>query len=122
VNDLEWDEFTSTIFLVGQPILVGSSLMYKFYKVPPICIATNGVRSYYVFGTANITRAYIHLSLHEHLVKAGENQAFKERTCTLIGEHVEKTPKATNSAIIMEVTRVQPWYNEPLRASNECFF
>jgi hypothetical protein len=38
-------------------------------------------------------------------VKAGEDQEIKEKTCKLIEEHVERTPKATNSAIIMEASK-----------------
>jgi hypothetical protein len=37
-------------------------------------------------------------------MKACENHDFKERMHTLIGEQVERTPKATNSTIVMEAT------------------
>jgi hypothetical protein len=47
----------------------------------------------------------VHLGLHEHLVKAGKNQEIIERTRTLIGEQVERTSKATNSASVMEATK-----------------
>jgi uncharacterized protein (UPF0179 family) len=73
-------------FSVGQPSPVGFSFECKNCKVPPICIATCGTRIYYVFGTANITHACIHLGLREYLVKVGKNQESKERTHTLIGE------------------------------------
>jgi hypothetical protein len=35
----------------------------------------------------------------------GEDQEIKERTRKLIEEQVEKTPKATNSAIVMEASK-----------------
>jgi hypothetical protein len=102
---MEWDGFTPTIFPVGQPAPAGLSLVCKIYKVPPICTATCGARIYYVFGTTNMTHACVHLGLHEHLVKASKNQEIKKRMRTLIGEEVERTPKATDLAIVMEATK-----------------
>jgi hypothetical protein len=52
-----------------------------------------------------MTRACIHLGVHEHPMKDGVYQDFKDRTCILFGEQVEKTPHATNSAIVMEATK-----------------
>jgi hypothetical protein len=105
VNEQEWNGFIVTTIPVGQPAPVGSSLVYKICKVPPVCIATCATRIYYVFGAANMTRACMHLGLHEHLVKVGEDQEIKERTRKLIEEPIERTPKATNSAIVMEVSK-----------------
>jgi hypothetical protein len=105
MNVMEWDGFTPMIFAVGQLAPDGSTFVCKICKVPPICIATYGARSYYVFGTANMTHACLHLGLYKYPVKAGENKEFKKRICTLIGKQVEKTPKATNSAIVMEATK-----------------
>jgi hypothetical protein len=51
-----------------------------------------------------MTRACLHLGVHEHPVKLGEDQEIKERTRRLIEEQVERTPKATNSAIVMEAS------------------
>jgi hypothetical protein len=52
-----------------------------------------------------MTRACLHLGVHEHPVKVGKDQDIKERTRKLIEEQVKKTPKATNSAIIMEASK-----------------
>jgi hypothetical protein len=52
-----------------------------------------------------MTRACIHLGVHKHPVKDGEYQDFKEQTRILLGEQVERTPHATNSAIVMEATK-----------------
>jgi hypothetical protein len=52
-----------------------------------------------------MTRACMHLGLHEHPMKVGENQEIKERMRKLIGEQVKKTPKATNSTIVIEATK-----------------
>jgi hypothetical protein len=79
VNEWEWDGFTVTTIPVGQPAPVGLSLVCKICKVPPVCIATCAARIYYVFGAANMTRACLHLGIHEHPVKVGEDQEIKER-------------------------------------------
>jgi hypothetical protein len=105
VNEWEWDGFTMTPIPVGQPAPEGSTLVCKICKVPPICVATCAARIYYVYGAGNVTQAYLHLGVYEHPVKVGEDQEIKERTRRLIEEQVERTPKATNSAIVMEASR-----------------
>ena len=52
-----------------------------------------------------MTRACLHLGVHEHHVKVREDQEIKERTRKLIEEQVERTSKATNFAIIMEASK-----------------
>ena len=47
----------------------------------------------------------MYLGIHKHIVKIGEDQEIKKRTHKLIEEHVEKTPKTTNSAIVMEASK-----------------
>jgi hypothetical protein len=47
----------------------------------------------------------VHLGIHEHPVKVGEDQEIKEKTRKLIEEQVERTPKANNSAIVMEASK-----------------
>jgi hypothetical protein len=105
VNELEWDGFTVTTIPIGQPVPAGSSLVCKICIVPSVCITTCGARIYYVSGSANMTPACVHLGLHEHPVKVGEDQEIKERTCKLIEEQVERTHKAANSAIVMEASK-----------------
>jgi hypothetical protein len=105
VNEREWDGFIVMTIPAGQPAPARSSLVYKICKVPPVCIATCSVRIYYVSRAANMTRACLHLGVHEHPVKVGEDQEIKERTHKLIEDQVERTPKATNSAIIMEASK-----------------
>jgi hypothetical protein len=105
VNEWEWDGFTMTTIPVRQPTPARSSLVYKICKVPPVYIATCVARIYYVYGATNKTCAYLHLRVHEHPVKVGEDQEIKERMRKLIEEQVERTPKATNSAIVMEARK-----------------
>ena len=90
VNEREWNGFTVTTFPIGQPAPAGSTLVCKICKVPPICVAACAARVYYVFGAAHITRACLHLGVHNHLVKVGEDQGIKERTCQLIEEQVRE--------------------------------
>jgi hypothetical protein len=47
----------------------------------------------------------MHLGVHEHPVKNGEYQDFKDPSRTLLKEQVEKTPQATKSSIVMEATK-----------------
>jgi hypothetical protein len=84
VNEREWDGFTMTTIPVGQPAPTGSTLVCKICKVLPICFATCAARIYYVYGAANMTRACLHLGVHEHPIKVGEDQEIKERTRKLI--------------------------------------
>jgi hypothetical protein len=105
LNETEWDGSTPIPFLVGGQPPSASSILCKICKTPPSCIATCGARIYYVFGRDDMTRACIHLGVHEHPVKDGEYQDFKEWTRTLLGEQVERTPHATNSTIVMEATK-----------------
>jgi hypothetical protein len=105
VNERDWDGFTVTTIPVGQPALAGSSLVCKICKVPPICIAACAARIYYVSGATNMTHACLHLGVHKHPMKVGEDQEIKERTRKLIEEQVERTPKTTNSAIVMEASK-----------------
>jgi hypothetical protein len=105
VNEMEWDGFIPTPFSVGEPAPDGSTLVCKICKVLLVCIANCGARIYYVLGPANMTRACLHLGVHKHLVKVGKDQEIKERTSKLIQEQVERSPKATNSTIVMEASK-----------------
>jgi hypothetical protein len=62
-----------TTIPVGQPAPARSSLVCKICKVLPVCIAICVAIIYYVYGTANMTRACLHLGVHEHPVKVGED-------------------------------------------------
>jgi hypothetical protein len=105
ISEREWDGFTVSTIPVGQSASAGLSLVCKICKVPLYYIATCAARIYYVYGSANKTRACLHLGVHEHPVKVGKDQEIKEKTRKLIEEQVKRTPKATNSAIIMEASK-----------------
>jgi hypothetical protein len=74
-------------------------------KPPPAYIATYEAKIYYVFGGDHMTHACVHLGVHEHPEKNGEYHDIKDRSRTLIEEHVDITPHATNSSIVMEATK-----------------
>jgi hypothetical protein len=107
MNETKWDGSTPTSFLRGYQPLSASSILCKICKTPSSYVATCGARIYYVFGRDDMTCACIHLGVHEHPVKDGEYHDFKDRTRTLLGEQVERTPHATNFAIVMEATKEQ---------------
>jgi hypothetical protein len=52
-----------------------------------------------------MARACVHLGFHEHPVTNGDYQDFKDRSCTPLGEQVERTSYTTNSSIVMEATK-----------------
>jgi hypothetical protein len=105
VNEREWDGFTVTTTPVGQPAPARSTLVCKICKVPSVCIATFATRIYYVYGAVNMTRACLHLGVHEHPMKVGEDQEIKEKMRKLIEDQVKRTPKATNFAIVIEASK-----------------
>jgi hypothetical protein len=52
-----------------------------------------------------MTRACVHLGVHEHPVKNREYQDFEDRSRILLEEQVKRTLHATNSSIVMEATK-----------------
>ena len=77
-----------TTIPIGQPVPAGSSLVYKICKVSPVYIATYAAKIYYVSRAASMTHAYLHLGIHKHLMKIGEDQEIKEKIHKLIEEQV----------------------------------
>lgn len=49
-----------------------------------------------------MSRACVHIGVHSHPVKIGVNREAQEKLTTLISEQVERTPSATNFAIVLE--------------------
>ena len=80
VNELEWVGMLAVVLDVGAKHPPSSTLVCKFCKEPPSCIALCNVRVYYVCGNNTLTRAFIHLGIHKHPVKDGELRDTQERT------------------------------------------
>ena len=90
---------------VGDAHPQGSTLVCSICKRPPSCIAICPTKVYYVLGKQTTTRAFVHLGTHSHPVKDGELRDMWDRTRSLIGEQMERTPGVTNSSIVMEATK-----------------
>ena len=105
VNKVEWEGVLPSIMDVGDAHPQGSILLCSICKRPPSCIATCPAKVYYVLGKQSSTRAFVHLGTHSHPVKDGELRDMRDRTRSLIGEQMERTPGATNSSIVMEATK-----------------
>ena len=105
VNEMEWEGVSPSIMDVGDAHPRGSTLLCTICKHPPSCIATCPAKVYYVVGKQSSTHAFVHLGTHCHPVKDGELRDMRERTRSLIGEQMERTPSATNSSIVMEATK-----------------
>ena len=52
-----------------------------------------------------MTRACVHIGVHSHSLKVGMCRDSTKQLKKLIGEQVERTPSATNSAIILEASK-----------------
>lgn len=104
-NDIEFDGFTKESFSVGNPPPVGSTLVCRICKEPPVCIARCEAKIYYVHSDASRQRACIHIGQHQHPVKVGDCRASRHRIEALIEEHVENTPQATHSKIVLEASK-----------------
>jgi hypothetical protein len=105
LNDTEFEGCTKEPFSMGGAPPKDSTLVCKICKEPPMCVRTCTAKIYYVHGDPNMTRACIHLGQHQHPVKVGDYRDTKQRLNTLIGEHVERTPSATKSAIVLEASK-----------------
>ena len=104
-NEIEWDGLSSFTFEVGMHPPKGSTLVYNICKSPPSCLVICPAKIYYVLGKDYMTRACLHLGSHRHPVKVGIYRDAMERTRSLLGEQVERTPTATNSSIVLEASK-----------------
>jgi hypothetical protein len=86
VNETEWDGSTLVVFWIGCPAPNKSTFVCKMCKAPPTCVAKCGTKVYYIFGKECMTRVCMLLGVHDHLVKDGEYQDFKEQPNTLFRE------------------------------------
>ena len=104
-NDTEFEGVTKEPFSVGGPLPSGSTLVCKICKMPPKCVALCSARIFYVHGDDTSQRACIHLGHHSHPVKVGDYRESRKKIDALIEKHVERTPQATVSKIVMEVSK-----------------
>ena len=106
VNETKFEGCTFQAFVVDQAPPTDSTPVCKVCKEPPACIATCGVKIYYVAGKNNHTRVCILIGTHDHPVKVGDYRDTKAEISGLIEEQIEKTPKDTKSAVVLEASKV----------------
>ena len=70
-NETEWLGQTNTPFKLGHLPPPDFTLVCKVCKVPPICVNLCPGHVYYVLGKDDMSRACIHLGMHNHLVSDG---------------------------------------------------
>lgn len=78
VNETEWEGIADKPFDIRSDIPSGSTVVCKVCKVPPVCLTTCPAKIYYVVATERMTRACVHLGVHNHLVKVGDYRDFIE--------------------------------------------
>ena len=104
-NDTKFEGVTKEPFSVERPPPSGSTLVYKICKMPSKCVALCNARIFYVHGDDTSQRACIYLGHHNLLVKIGDCRQNRKKIDALIEEHVERTPQATVSKIVMEASK-----------------
>ena len=105
VNDTEFDGFTKEPFPLSGIVPSGSTLVCRICKQPPTCIALCEAKIFYVHGKNSSQRACIHIGTHQHPVKVGDCRDSRKRINALLEEHVERTPQATHSKIVLEASK-----------------
>ena len=70
-NETEWSGQTNTPFKLGHLPPHDSTLVCKVCKVAPICVNFCPNHIYYVLGKGDMSRACIHLGMHNHHVSDG---------------------------------------------------
>ena len=79
-----------------------STVVCKLCQTPLFCLNICSAKIYYILSPPPISRACVHIGTHSHHVKIGDDREAKERLTTFFSEQVERTPFATNSAIVLE--------------------
>jgi hypothetical protein len=101
-NETEWDGTSYVPFDVDSSPPMKSTVVCKVCKTPPSCLNVCSSRIYYILGPPAMSRACVHIGSHKHPVKIGADREAQEQFTTLLNDEVERTPTATNSAIVLE--------------------
>jgi hypothetical protein len=104
-NETEWSGRTNTPFKLGHLHPPDSTLVCKVCKVLPTCVNFCPGRIYYVLGKDDMSRACIHLGMHNHPVSDGICRETLDTISGLIAQEVSKTPTAKNSTIAMAASK-----------------
>jgi len=83
-----------------------SSLGCKFYHSYPFYVTDCGGRIYYVVHRLqSMSKAVIHLGVHNHFVAYGKCWEFVKETRRLIAEEVDRTPNVKISSISLSANK-----------------
>ena len=104
-NDTECEDVTKESIPVGRPLPPESTPWLQHLQRAPKCVALYSARIFYVHGDDTSQRACTHLGHHNHLVKVGDYRQSCKKIDALIQEHVEQTPHAMVSKIVMEASK-----------------
>ena len=105
-NQTEWSGFAFTPFPVDGALSDKSTLVCKLCQTPPICLALCDARIYYVTSSdPECTRMAIHLGHHHHPISKGVDQTAMDIMHDCVAKEVQRTPKATNSAIVIAASK-----------------
>ena len=96
---------TNTQIKLGHVLPSDSILICKVDKVTPICVNFCPGRIYYVLGRGDMSRACIHLGMHNHPVSDGIYRETLDTISSLITHEVSKPSTAKNSAIAMVASK-----------------
>jgi hypothetical protein len=104
-NETKWPGQTNTPFNLGHSLPLDSTIICKVYKFHPTCVNFCDACIYYVLSKSDMTRACIHLGMHNHSVSDGICQETLNSISSLIRQEVFKTPIAKNFAIPMAASK-----------------
>ena len=104
-NETEWSGQTNNPFKLGHLPHSDSILVCKVCKITLICVNFYPGCIYYVLGKGDMSRACIHLEMHNHLVSDGICQETLDTISGLIAREVSRTPFAKNFAITMAASK-----------------
>jgi hypothetical protein len=93
-------------FAVGDVAPEKSRLECKVYRSTPVCLALCHARILYVHSTSSkMSRACIHLGVHEHPVSNGTRRESLDMAYQCVANEVIKTSTAKNSTIVMATSK-----------------
>ena len=105
-NYTGWIGSTPTPFFCGRYCPEKSRLECKVCRSTPACITLCHARIIYVHSTSpGMSRACIHLGVHEHPVSNGTCRESLDMAYQCVANEVMKTPTAKNSAIVMAASK-----------------
>ena len=105
-NSTEWASSTHLLFVIGDVAPARSTFECKVCQSPPMCIILCHARILYVHSTSTkMSRACIHLGMHDHHVFNDICHESLDMTYQCVANKVLKTSIATNSAIVLDANK-----------------